>query len=379
MACRFGWMLAALLTGGVDPSASDVPEGFQDWFRSSVEGSLTVPPAIAREARAFRYVFVEGFRNERMPGYFAANIAELKALGIPRDRVHVIEPSSRKTTEANAEEVRARFLAIAREGPELVIIAHSRGACDALAFGLDDPAFVRDRVRALFLIQGPFGGSGLAGYLTGSGPSMDRRMKWNHRVVAGLVGRLARAFARDDARDVMEGMTPEASASYWAKALDKDRAALAEVGSKTFFIRAAIHPSRQKFGRRAIAWYLQTTLGPNDGVVALDDQSLPGFGTVVANLEAAHADLVCNGPSSRKHRFDRRALIRSVVMAVGQPGSGSDPSTIQIKGSRAGGGRLDLREDTIPERESGVEGRHRREPRVAPADRVGPADRPEHP
>ena len=35
----------------------------------------------------------------------------------PVDRIHVIDPSSRKTVEANAEGVRARFLEIAREGP----------------------------------------------------------------------------------------------------------------------------------------------------------------------------------------------------------------------------------------------------------------------
>ena len=297
---QIGLMVAALLAGEAERPTQGAPELFQGWFRSASDGSLEVPPSVAREARSFRYVFVEGFHNERMPGYFAANIAELRTLGIPRDRIHVIEPSSRRSNEANAEEVRTRFLEIAGEGPEqLVVIAHSRGACDALAFAISDPSFVKDQVRAMFLIQGPFGGSGLAGYVTGSGTAMDRRMKLRHRIIAGLIGRMARAFTKEEAFEVMAGMAPEASSSFWAQALDKDPATLAEIGSKTFFIRSSIHPSRQRFARRALAWYLQTYLGPNDGIVALEDQSLPGFGTVLATLEAAHSDLTCNHPSSR--------------------------------------------------------------------------------
>jgi pimeloyl-ACP methyl ester carboxylesterase len=367
-----GLMVSALLVGGADPSISGDPESFEGWFTSAVAGSLKVPPLVAREARSIRYVFVEGFRNERMPGYFAANIAELKALGIPRQQIHVIDPSSRRTTEANAEAVRARFLEIAREGPErLVVIAHSRGACDALAFALGDPAFVRDRVRAMFLIQGPFGGSGLAGYVTGSGTPMDRQMKLRHRIMASLIARMTRAFAKDESLDAMEGMAPEASAAYWAKALEKDKETLAEVGSKAFFIRSALLPSRQRFARRAMAWYLQAYLGPNDGVVALEDQSLPGFGTVIATLEAGHSDLTCNAPTSRARKGDRRALTRSIIMAVGQ--TGSDPASIKIAPSREGGGRLDLRADPVPERQPGFKARHSRKPRV------GAANGREHP
>ena len=371
-----GLMVAAMLAGA-DPTPSGASEAFQGWFTSAVAGSLKVSAGVSHEAKSFRYVFVEGFRNERMPGYFAANIAELRALGIPRDQIHVIDPSSRRTTADNAEEVRARFLEIAREGSErLVVIAHSRGACDALAFALGAPGFVRDRIRALFLVQGPFGGSGLAGYVTGSGAAMDRQMKLKHRIMASLIARMARAFTKDESLEALEGMTPEASTAYWAKALDKDSATLAEVGSKTFFIRAAIHPSKQRFPRRAMAWYLQAYLGPNDGIVALEDQSLPGFGTVVATVEAGHSDLTCNSPTTRARKGDRRALTRSIVMAVGQAGSGLDPS-IRVAPSKPGGG-LDLREDSVPERKPGFQGRNRRKPRVAPAAGVGAADAGEH-
>jgi pimeloyl-ACP methyl ester carboxylesterase len=334
----FAVMVGALLSGGIDASTEGPADQFQAWFRTAVDGKLVVPRPVARKAQSYRYVFVGGLRNERMRGYFARNMDELRDLGIPGDQIHVIHPSSHRTTGANAEDVRARFLEIAAEGPErLVVIAHSRGACDTLAFALDDPKFVRDRVEAMYLIQGPFGGSGLAGYVTGSGVPMDRQMKLRHRIIGNLIGRLVKTVTKGAGLEVVEGMTPEASATFWAKALDKDPETLAAVGAKTFFIRSSLHPSRQRFARRAMAWYLQTYHGPSDGMVTLEDQSLPGFGTVVATLEAAHSDLTCNPPSSRSRRWDRRALVGSIVMAVGQPRASADPSALRISPSRPGG------------------------------------------
>ena len=79
--------------------------------------------------------------------------------------------------------MREQFEEIADLGPEkLVVIAHSRGACDALAFALQHPEFVAEHIHALFLIQGAFGGTALADYVVGEGPPMDRRMPLGHRV-----------------------------------------------------------------------------------------------------------------------------------------------------------------------------------------------------
>ena len=66
------------------------------------------------------------------------------------------------------------------------------------------------------------------------------------------------------------------------------------------------------------AWYLGTYYGPNDGLVALEDQSLPGLGTVLAVLDVGHTDLTRRFPAARpKHRL-RRALVDAIIMAVGR-------------------------------------------------------------
>ena len=85
--------------------------------------------------------------------------------------------------------VRDKILGFAGDRPErLILIAHSRGACDALTFALREPGFVRDRVEALLLIQGAFGGTGLADYVLGEGEPMDDRMSQGHRFLAQGMG-----------------------------------------------------------------------------------------------------------------------------------------------------------------------------------------------
>ena len=52
-------------------------------------------------------------------------------------------------------------------------------------------------------------------------------------------------------------------------------------------------------------------------MVALDDQTVPGLGTVVAVLDAGHTDLTNRFPWARPKPRLRRALIDAIVMAVG--------------------------------------------------------------
>jgi pimeloyl-ACP methyl ester carboxylesterase len=220
----------------------------------------------------------------------------------------------------NAEEVRARFREVAELGPErLVVIAHSRGACDALAFALQNPRFVRDRIHALFLVQGPFGGTGVADYVAGEAPPMDRRLPLRFRAVTQVLGGLeARALKRGKHGGLAE-MTRQASQDFWEQTLEEHADAIPIVGPKTFYVTTETAPSRLRLFKRATASYLRTFSGPNDGMVALDDQSLPDVGTVLAVLDAGHTDLTNKYPSARATQQLRKALIQGVVMAVGRP------------------------------------------------------------
>jgi pimeloyl-ACP methyl ester carboxylesterase len=307
-----------VLSDGPATAALVAPGEFRAWFDQASAGRLAISADVERAAGRFRYVFVGGFHNERMPGYFVQNARQLRARGVSRHQIHFIYPSSSETIEGNSEAVRTRLAEIAGTGPEkLVVIAHSRGACDTLAFALRNPNFVRDRIEALFLVQGPFGGTGVADYVLGEGPPMDCRMPLRYRVFAYLLGRMEQLFLYRGRHGGLTELTRRASRDLWARTLEEHSGAIAVVGPRTFFITSATDPSRLRLFQRATAWYLKTYYGQNDGVIAQDDQSLPGLGTVLARLNAGHSDLTNRFRSTRLARWLQRALIDAIIMSVG--------------------------------------------------------------
>jgi pimeloyl-ACP methyl ester carboxylesterase len=313
-------LFLAGLCAALDNPTAVSPTEFRAWFDSASAGKLSVPADVGRGAKRFRYVFVGGFANEQMRGYFAENTKELRALGVPRSAIHTIFPSSSQTIEEGTATFREQIYSASSAGPErLVVIAHSRGACDALAFALAEPGFIRDHVESMFLIQGAFGGTALADYVTGDGPAMDDRMPTKYRIVAHLIGRLERGLVDRGDHAGLSALTRGESRPYWARMLELHADAIPILSPKTFFIRSETAPSRLGRFRRAIGWYLTTYDGPNDGIVALKDQYIPGLGTSLCVLECGHGDLTCNLNSSRSARRVRRALAQCIVMAVGRP------------------------------------------------------------
>jgi pimeloyl-ACP methyl ester carboxylesterase len=297
------------------------PAEFRAWYDEAREARMSIPVEVRQAARRFRYVFVGGFHNERLPGYFAQNAKELRAQGVPRRAVHFIYPSSDETVAGNAESVRDQFLEIARAGPEkLVVIAHSRGACDALAFALHNREFVSERIEAMFLIQGPFGGTGVADYLAGEGPPIDSRMPVQHRIIAHVLANLEAFLIDRGKHGGLPSLTRRASQDFWERALEEHAAAIPVVGPKTFYVTSQTKPSRLRLFQRAAGLYLGLNFGPNDGIVTLEDQTVAGLGTVLAVLDAGHTDLTNHFPSARASRRLRRALVDAIIMAVGRSG-----------------------------------------------------------
>lgn len=321
--------------GGPGPRGTAVdPEAFGRWFDSAASDRLEIPPEVRARARGFRYVFVAGWRNESRRGYFAQNVRELKALGVPADAIHEIHPSSDSTFDENLDEIRAGFRDAADAGPgRLVVIAHSRGACDALAFALREPDFVADRVEALFLVQGPFGGSALADYVLGDGPAPGRGMPLPARVVARAVGGRERGLLRKGRHGGIADLSRDRARDFWDRTLEDHADAVAVVGPRTYYVEAVADATRHRFLRKPVARYLDAHVGPNDGVVAEGDQSLPGLGTSLGVLDVTHTDLTHRYPAARARPRLRRALIDAIVMAVGRDApEGPDP------GRRAGQG-----------------------------------------
>ena len=215
--------------------------------------------------------------------------------------------------------MRRQFEDIADLGPEkLVVIAHSRGSCDTLAFALENPGFVEDHIHSFFLIQGPFGGTGLADYVVGDGPPIDRRMSLGQRVIAHALANAESFLLNHGKHGGLPSLTRQASEEFWSDLIEDCSAAIPVVGPKTFYVTSQIPASGHRLFQRAIASYLETNFGENDGIVALSDQSLPGLGTVLAVLDAGHTDLTNRFPSGKAAQRMRKAVVDAIVMAVGK-------------------------------------------------------------
>ena len=131
MAKRFLILWVVFFWARIDAAPSVSPEQFTEWYRthlSAVPGGLRIPDAVATKARHYHYVFIAGFLNEAVPGYFTNNISELWALGVPAGNIHTIYPASGKSVEDNSELIREQVKDCLGEGAEkIVIIGHSRG------------------------------------------------------------------------------------------------------------------------------------------------------------------------------------------------------------------------------------------------------------
>ncbi|WP_169980954.1 alpha/beta fold hydrolase [Tautonia rosea] len=322
---------AALLLGGVHPAPTIEPSEFQDLFLASYDGTLELDESLAKRIQGFRYIFVLGLMNERSPGYLDQNVRELEAMGVPSNRIHRIAPSSNASFRENLDEIRAAFKKVADQGPEpLVVIGHSRGACDALAFALHEAEFVSERVIALFLVQGPFGGSGAADYVLGSGVPMDRKISPPARALANLFrNAAARKLERGKHSGIVD-LTSDASDHFWKRLLASRRSAIPIVSPRTFYIEATVPPSRQPPFRRPVARYLEAYYGPNDGLVAAGDQYLPELGTRLGILEVSHMDLTHRFPAGRPQRRLRGALVQAIVVAVARLDEADRSSVDQV-------------------------------------------------
>ena len=317
---------AAILIGGLHPPPDISSMSFQGWFEAANQGRLEIPEAVADEARRSRFVFVLGLLNERMPGYFGQAEKELRSLGVPEESIHRIAPSSDATFSENLEGIREAFLEIAARGPEpIIVVGHSRGACDALAFALLEPGFVSERVSALFLIQGPFGGSGAADYLVGSGRPIDEKMPAPARAIARLLRNVETNRLERGVHGGIVDLTRDSSRSFWEELLDEQARAIPIVGPRTFYIESSVSPRKHPPLRRPVARYLETYYGPNDGLVAAGDQFLPELGTRLGMLDVSHTDLTHRFPAARPRPRLRGALARSIVMAVGRRDGKADP------------------------------------------------------
>jgi pimeloyl-ACP methyl ester carboxylesterase len=301
-------------------SAPDLKIGeFRRWFVEGYQGHLSLSSRDRAKGAAHHYIFITGFNSEKPSHYFWGNINQLLRLGVPARRIHLVKPPSEQTFKEYYPALKKHLFGLADPDHKLVLVAHSRGAEDALGFALLNPDFVRDNVALIFLVQGSFGGSGLADYVLGKGPTPDTRMGLIPRVLADWAGRL-KAWQHQGAiqRGSIQELTREYSATFWHRMREETGTAAQLISDRVFYIQSWFDPNKQDAYHWVAGSYLEAYYGPNDGTISLEDQYLSWVGHRLLTLKVGHTDLTQEYPFSRASSRYRVALTSAVFTAACQ-------------------------------------------------------------
>lgn len=314
-------LVAVLVAGLLGVASAPVPAApaqpdsaaFRAWFERESQHPTALAPGALKAARAYRYVFIAGFLNEGFQiGYFNQNRQTLLDAGVKPGAIEVLFPKSGNTVPENVAVLAQRLPEIAAKGPEkLVLIGHSKGAVEALAFAVGAPEFVRARVQAIFLVQGAFGGSGIADYITGTGHPLDDRMAAIPRALFALAAGWGELL---DTR--IDGGFQSLSRLHAAELWQRLPRLPADLEDRVLFVRSQREPDKVCPLLWITAKYLATYYGPNDGLMAISDQWLPDAGRLLADLDADHAGLTVARPISDWPAQVRRAFMRALLMQL---------------------------------------------------------------
>ena len=264
-----------------------------------------------------RYVFVAGFLNESIPFYFTDNQKSLQANGIAEDRIHRIYPPSNQRIIAGSDFVKDRMdVLLAKDERELVLIGHSKGAVEALLYAIRNSEVIKERVRAVILIQGAFRGSAVADYLANQSTVIpDNRMPWHARLsflAYKYMSYIIHPFVIRGLSSLLTSRTEKILRLHYTFKPD----AATNLRDKVFYVTSARRPHKIADLIRTTAYYLHTYFGPSDGLVLKRDQSLPWVGRVIADLNADHAGLTTSFPVSNAHWSQRHSFTTNLLRFV---------------------------------------------------------------
>ncbi len=306
---------APVLSG---PTSFD-PASFTSSINHYYDHPGSLPPAVKKKLSAFDYVFVAGFLSEVIPGYFKDNVQFLVDQGVPVSRIKKVFPPSKNDVLTNADVIlRSVTEHRDRSARKVVILAHSKGALEALTFALRDPKVFLDHVEALFLLQGPLGGSPVADYISGVGVPVDSKMPQPYRALFENIDKVGgwTSCWTGNGLSALVRSTAKAGLTDLLEDLQKDETNAADIrkmSDRIFYIQSRKNPRDMTFAVRAAGWYLETYYGENDGLVLTADQVFSGVGTSLTILRADHADLTNPTPVARTPKALREALMSAIA------------------------------------------------------------------
>lgn len=257
-------------------------------------------------ANQFQYLFVGGILGEVLALPFVASYFKdaqdiLHRLGA-RD-VAAYYPNSYRSAEENARALAREVQRRTQRSPKpLVLFCHSKACLEVVLSLSENPELYRTHVRRVFCVQPPFKGSSL----TERRPGVKR---------SRIVHRVFRTSAA-----VWPGLRSLAKDRYTAhfEELARTRPALVELMRDKVVTVRGFKPQQAH-----VASILKVSHGVlercgmrTDGLLALDDQELPGFEVPVVELEMDHSDLFTSSIVSNEGvEFRSQALSQLLRLA----------------------------------------------------------------
>lgn len=235
-------------------------------------------------------LFVSGFMNELIGGYFVDNAAVARELGA---ETAVVQPRSSDAVTTDVQRIEQEVTL--RQGKALVLVGHSKGGAAVLLAALRHPEwFERGLVDSVIVIQGAVGGSPLA----------DVAMRVP--IVRNMKG--LRSLSTTESRSVFT----EALTALEANTSPEQRM---QLFSRVFYVRSA-HEQSLLPAELALTELLLRGAGPNDGLVTQNDMKL-GRGVDLGVLDADHASLTVSSFLATSSVEERRAFTRALLSEVG--------------------------------------------------------------
>lgn len=314
-----GGLLLILGWGLLTPTyATLTPHEYSENYDQALEKpQRTLNKLRSQDLTQFEFVLVTGFLNETIATNFFDWIAALQLAGVAKDQIHLVNNPSKNSVRTNSRWIHAYTQNLFESSErQIVFIAHSKGAVEVLLAALEAPEDWSERIQALILVQGAFGGSHLADYVNGQAIEPDERLGFFDRaffrageILADLVG----PFVRKG----LNSMTTTAGRKWMQELQNLGRHSI--LTDRVHYMISTEEDAQLAKLIRSTGRYISTYYGMNDGVIEYDHQFVPGVGEILVDFEADHLDLVTSyGVSNTPYEF-RQAVVFALLQSLTAP------------------------------------------------------------
>ena len=226
----------------------------------------------SNDVDSFHYVFIGGYGNEKIPGYFDANIEELKDQGAKY--VSRIMPKTENAILDNVQFIRAELLKLYQKSQEdgkkrrLAVLAHSKAAPEAthtvLRYADDFPP----HVLALLV--------DMQGVLKGAPTSDEMMRKWDTSFFAANPFYW---FNRLSYAGFTSMMTEQVKRDFAESARMAGTKTIQELSQRIYYWRSRVAPSDASESLKPFA-QMVAPFGDNDGILPTSHMMLEELGGV---------------------------------------------------------------------------------------------------